>query len=362
MKRDLRIDTIRGLLLVMMTVNHTHNALLYQGWIQVITVSPLGFLTSAEGFIFISGFVMGLIYSTFGQVSVLFRKILSRAKTIYLYHLMPLYALHLIAMMIPFLAISWEKNLSFYYLAKRTLVAEGLLLYQPEIFDILPMYVIFVLIAPFVLLTLRKRRGWIVVVLLSISLWGLGQQFDPLCVLNKTLFPGHRCGWFNVLVWQVLFVLGLVLGFHKKQLEEIKAFKNPIFGIGVFTAVLALFLLRHEIIDLGPFLAANILKKNLGWVRIVNLMVLVAFFGSLFQKLPHRAHIPGVIFIGQHSLQVFTFQVLLIYFITPFQEIIVAHLNGFTYPVFMLLVVASLLIPAYAHSQWRLKKQNQRTA
>jgi len=352
LKRDLRIDTIRGLLLVLMTVNHAHNALLYQGWIQKLTVSPLGFLTSAEGFIFISGFVMGLVFSKNNQAFVLIRKTFSRGKSIYLHHLLPLYALHLLAIMVPFLAISWKKDLSFYYLAKRTLVAEAILLYQPEMFDILPMYVIFVLGAPFVLLALKKRWGWIMVLLVSFFLWSLGQQIDPLCTLNENWFPGHRCGWFNILLWQVLFVLGIVLGFYKSQLSRMKFLKSSPFVIGVFAATLVLFLLRHEVVDLGPWLAAIVDKKNLGWLRIANLVVLVAFFGILFVKLPKRANIPGVVFIGQHSLQVFTFHVLLIYFITPFREPIVAHLNGFTYPLFMLLLVASLLIPAYLHLKW----------
>jgi hypothetical protein len=352
-QRDLRIDTIRGLLLVIMTLNHTHNALRYQGWIQTLTVAPFGFVTGAEGFIFISGFVIGMVYVKYSQPLALFKKTTSRAKTVYLHHLLPLFGLYILAFAFPILAFTWKRELSFYYLGKRTLMAEALLLYQPEIFDILPIYVFFILFTPLLLLLLKRKWGWLMILVISFLFWGIGQFIDPLCIFNEMLFPEHRCGWFNVMIWQVLYVLGAVLGYHRPRLGKIRFFQRPIFVISIISAALLLFLLRHGYVDSDPWLAANVLQKNLAWLRIVNLMVLAALLGLLFKKLPRRACIPGVVFFGQHSLQVFAFHVLLIYFITPLRVPICAQLNDFTYPLFMLLVVASLLIPAYVHQKWQ---------
>jgi len=51
MGRDRRIDTLRGMLLIIMTVDHLG------GWLTVITGQSLGYVSAAEGFIFLSGFV-----------------------------------------------------------------------------------------------------------------------------------------------------------------------------------------------------------------------------------------------------------------------------------------------------------------
>jgi hypothetical protein len=352
LNRDFRIDIVRGLLLIIMMLNHTHNALRYPGWIQSFTVSPLGFVTGAEGFIFISGFVMGMVYSRYDHAVALIKKTIARAKTVYWHHLLSLWGLHLLAFAIPILAFTWKKELSFYYLGKRSLLAEALLLYQPEIFDILPIYVFFILFTPFLLLLLKRKWGWVVVLVISILFWRLGQIVDPLCTLNETIFPGHRCGWFNILVWQVPYVLGIILGCHRHRLREIGLFRRPVFVIAVIGAALGLFLLRHGAFGSPLWLAASITQKNLAWLRIVNLLVLAASFGLLFTKLSRQTHIPGVVFMGQHSLQVFTFHVVLIYFITALREPIVARMNVFFYPIFMLLVVAGLLIPAFLHLKW----------
>jgi len=363
-QRDLRIDTVRGLLLMIMTINHAHSALHYQGWIQFLTVSPLGFVTGAEGFIFISGFVMGMVYAQYSQISVIFKKIISRARTVYFHHLLPLYGLMILALAIPVWAFIWKRELSFYYLGKKTLIAAALLLYQPEVFDILPIYVFFILISPFVLQLLNRKWGWAVVLMISFALWGLGQFIDPLCILSEVLFPGHRCGWFNILVWQVPYVLGIILGYNRPRLGEIQFFRRPVFVIAVIGGALVLFLLRQGAFGAPPWLAASILQKNLAWLRIVNLVVITALFGLIFTILPLRAHIPGIMFLGQHSLQVFTYHVVLIYFITALREPILLRMNDFTYPFVVLLVVASLLIPAFLHLKWvglRSRRQSRST-
>jgi hypothetical protein len=302
---------------------------------------------------------MGMVYAKYTQTYTLGRKIITRARTVYLHHLVPLYGMHLLAFAVPILAFTWKRELSFYYLGKRTLLAEALLLYQPEIFDILPIYVFFILFSFFLLLSLKRNWGWVAVLAVSCFLWGLGQQVDPLCALAEALFPGHRCGWFNPLVWQLPYVLGLVFGYKRQRLGEIRFFRRPIFVIATIGAFLILFMWRHNIVDPGPWLAASVNQKNLAWLRIVNLVVVVALFGLIFRWLPRQARIPGVRFLGQHSLQVFSFHVLLIYFVTPLRAPILAQLNGFTYPLFMLLIAASLLIPAYGHRAWRTMRQSR---
>ncbi len=55
--RDLRFDSLRGLMLVCMTVNHLPSSL------RAFTDESLGIFSSAEGFVFLSGMLAGLVYT-----------------------------------------------------------------------------------------------------------------------------------------------------------------------------------------------------------------------------------------------------------------------------------------------------------
>ena len=57
MKRLLEIDTFRGLLLLIMVINHTPSPL------REVTTQPLGFVSAAEAFVFVSAYLCGLIFS-----------------------------------------------------------------------------------------------------------------------------------------------------------------------------------------------------------------------------------------------------------------------------------------------------------
>ena len=54
--RDLRLDTIRGVMLLIMAINHLP-------WAKTpITGEPFGFVSAAEGFVFLSGLVCAMAY------------------------------------------------------------------------------------------------------------------------------------------------------------------------------------------------------------------------------------------------------------------------------------------------------------
>ncbi len=60
MERDIRLDALRGLVLAWMTLNHLG------GPLQAYSFQTLGFVSSAEGFVFISGIVAGMVYGRIG--------------------------------------------------------------------------------------------------------------------------------------------------------------------------------------------------------------------------------------------------------------------------------------------------------
>ena len=59
-KRDLRIDFLRGAAMVGMIVDHTGGD---SSWLYVLTGGNRFFMSAAEAFFFMSGFVTGVVYS-----------------------------------------------------------------------------------------------------------------------------------------------------------------------------------------------------------------------------------------------------------------------------------------------------------
>ncbi|MCG9414138.1 OpgC domain-containing protein, partial [Escherichia coli] len=56
-KRDLRVDMLRGIALVMMVVAHTELLSL----VNIFTWERFGLTTGAEGFVILSGFMLGML-------------------------------------------------------------------------------------------------------------------------------------------------------------------------------------------------------------------------------------------------------------------------------------------------------------
>ena len=82
--RDPRLDTLRGLMLVMITINHLGSPL------SLYTYQPFGFYSAAEGFVFLSGVVAGLVYAHYAQFGKgsLWKKAFIRARDIYVVHIL----------------------------------------------------------------------------------------------------------------------------------------------------------------------------------------------------------------------------------------------------------------------------------
>jgi len=82
-KRDLRLDLLRGFCIFAMVVDHFGG----DSWLYAITGGNRFYVSAAEGFIFISGFVMGQAYRSKRDKSGLpaaMGEALRRARTLYL--------------------------------------------------------------------------------------------------------------------------------------------------------------------------------------------------------------------------------------------------------------------------------------
>jgi hypothetical protein len=317
MKRYWEIDALRGLMLVLMTVTHLPTRLTDPFG------QPFGFVSAAEGFVLLSAFVAGLVYSRIG-----YQRGVDSMRTAFWRRVVKVYLCQAAILLFLFTVIAAlglhidqpaVKNLVSYYLAEpREGFLFGLLLiYEPALLDILPMYIFFMLMSPWVL-AFAMRHGWALVMGASATVWALA-QFD----LSEWIYglavhylglpvPFHEMGAFNSYAWQFLWFAGLFLG-ASRNLPGTRPLRFPAW---VWLPALAIALYgfwwrHHGINGQAPFggdVELNLLfdKWQLGPLRLVNLValgVLAVRFGPWFMRKIPRLH--WLEAMGSASLPVF---------------------------------------------------------
>jgi hypothetical protein len=284
LERRPELDALRGLFLVWMTVTHLPTR--FSDFVN----QPIGFVTSAEGFVFVSALLLGRLYSReLAQDPRTVRtKLWKRSLKIYQYHLVMLGLAFTIGAEI---AIHTHKagllNLLDFYLAHPFVAILGsvLLLYCPPLLDILPMYVTFLFITPIVL-TAAVRVGWRWVLAASWLIWALA-QFGLRDVVHNWIvhvthlpIPLQETGAFNLFAWQLLWTVGMWLG-AKSALDRVPLDKVPGWLAGLAAAV-CIFFIGVRFGWFGPHLTpqslgAKLDKWQIGPLRVLNLVAFTVF-------------------------------------------------------------------------------------
>jgi hypothetical protein len=355
MKRDLTLDSLRGILLIVMTIDHLAIAL------HQYTIHALGFITAAEGFIFLSGFVAGTVYSRIQTQSVqrLWTSALQRVRTIYLFHIAVFSLIMILGLTSTPLMLAWRETMPDFInplLLQHPLQALGLgavLLYQPAFLDILPLYCVFLLITPLLLGAFQK--GYARQIFTGSLLLWLAAQVGVLTVMNRALgnFLPINLGAFDILAWQVLFIGGLYWGFrryHRTQAQREFQARPGYLAVAVVTVVV-LFMVRQQ--GFGQLVAAQInnwwlfepltVKEHLGLLRVVNFAALSYVIASIYRHFGRLITWRWFATLGQHSLQVYAFHVVLLFLVAPFLA-----------P----LILTSLFIPVWLHQRYQEAVKN----
>ncbi|AVS89128.1 acyltransferase [Paracidovorax avenae] len=314
--RRWEIDAVRGLMLVLMTVTHLPTRL------TMPLGQPFGFVSAAEGFVLLSAYMAGMVYGRTAArrgIPAMRQAFLRRATKIYACQAATLLFLFTV---ITFIGIRVDepaiKGLITFYLAKpiEALVGGLLLVYEPPLLDILPIYVLFMLASPWVM-SAGLRRGWAPVLAVSTALWFLAQFglskwfYDAIDTVISNPIPFHETGTFSMWGWQFLWVLGLWMGASRND-PEAPHFVFPRWAIGAAAAIaVAGFCWRHAIgqVPFGDGLPEwNLLfdKWQLGPLRVLNLfalLVLAIRFGPpLAARMPRPRWLET---LGAASLPVF---------------------------------------------------------
>src|SRR5580693_439337 len=158
--RDLRLDFFRGLALICIFIDH-----IPENYLNYVTISAIGFSDAAEVFIFISGFTASLVY---GRALAMRGTLIATVQV--LRRAWQLYVAHIFLFVIFIAEVSYtvkafnnpmyneEMGVGDFLEHPHIAVVQALLLqFQPTYLDILPVYIVMLLIFPAVLVCLRRH-------------------------------------------------------------------------------------------------------------------------------------------------------------------------------------------------------------
>ena len=312
LERRPELDALRGLFLVWMTLTHLPTR--FSDFVN----QPIGFVSSAEGFVMISALLVSRLYSRelLENAPGVRVRLWKRSLKIYGYHLLMLALAFTVAASF---AVHHHKaaitNLLSFYLAHPGVAIVGgvLLLYCPPLLDILPMYVTFLFFTP-LLLSASMRYGWRKILLASGLLW-LMAQFGLRDVVHSWIvhvthlqIPLQETGAFNLFAWQAVWIVGLWFG-ARSALQTVPLKKVPGWAVGLSAAVCVFFVgVRHG--WLGPHLTQQVLgmqldKWQIGPLRALNLAAFITVCYWLRKQLVRVIAIEPFLTLGKASLRVF---------------------------------------------------------
>lgn len=350
LSRDMRIDSLRGLMLVEMTLVHIHCPAALASYEVFGRVSP------AAGFVFLSGLVAGGVYSRTAEkgTAAITERCFQRFLYIHAYHLVTFLALLSVAVLEP------QANTYFQFAighsvadAARALGWFTVWAYQPNLFDILPMYGLFVLCMPAAFIAMRSNRG-LAMLLVSFGIWVLA-QFGLGRVVNSASHFGFFQGDFNPFAWQFVFFSGLYLGhMHLYRHRRVVEIRPALFGLCLLICIVG-FTMRWQLLpwpaSWGPdgWLAS---KQEYGVAYLVNFLAFAYVVYGLATRFPRAFNWPPLAFLGRHSIQVFSFHIIVVYLALPLIWRAAAE-GPWAHNVLGAVLVASLFVAAWCHARWR---------
>ncbi len=299
--RDLRFDTVRGALLLIMALSHVDSDL------RIFIDQPFGFVSTAEGFIFLSGILTGRIdRKRADQPAELWSRARKRAWRIYVWHALALTGVWLLTQAWVHFdgSTPWELPFLFHHTPLTGLVAGLTLLYQPGLLDILPMYAGMALLTPLIVRAHRAGYGlhlWIA----SGVIWGLDQ-----CLLPPHLFERGviNTGAFHFLSWQWIFVSGVLIGAERRLNRHPSRLARPqLLALGIAGGLFLALLRWHLVPAWWDDVELNRLtvKTPLALLRLVNFGLLAWLLGLVASVRPAWFNYRPLALLGEHSLPVF---------------------------------------------------------
>lgn len=270
------------------------------------TYASMGIFTSAEIFIALSAYAAGknnlkFNHLIFGKSSIR-KKLLNRFFKLYLVHIGMLALVIILSAGTTWVIPSQTEVLNISLITK--FFYGCILLFQPPLLDILPMYLLFTLLTPS-LLSPDKKRVFLVL-LISFSTWLLLQCFT---FLKYQRFTGNYVlPYFNIAGWQFLYCVSVVVFSAKIVKDNLR-----ICGIISFIVCFLLyyFLTLHD----ASFIEYNYLtsRTNMGIFRLLNVVCIGVLCLSLNFNFNKYKIVSPFSKMGANSLLVFFLHAIVFY-------------------------------------------------
>ena len=328
--RDLRIDFLRGLVMLVVITVHLE----YFSLFALFVWGRVGLVSSAEGFVAMSGLVVGIVYCKklhkdgFQPTA---QKLLARSFQLYRVNITVILSIALLGLL-PFINVyevtHWmspgtRSPAYALYPAPTTpwhdvLLQALLLKIGPHQFQVIGLYVVLMACAPVALFAMYKRHTKLLI-LVSWSVYLVNQ-------IMQHKLTGARFEWaFPILTWQLLFFNCMAAGYHRQAIIDYFDSRKSslILNAAILVSLWFVFMALNNprpifwlweplsVIDPGIFQAAHELafdKNRLGIGRVFNNLALfiVAYellsrYWRVFNKTLGWLFIP----LGQASLYVF---------------------------------------------------------
>ena len=328
-QRDVALDLLRGLAMVILVVNHIHlDSVLERG------TEP--FLSAAEALVAVSGVVTGMVFGrrwlTRGPRATA-AALLRRARRLYVASVVVVATVGVLTI-VPGLATeiltiaprTTGPDLYAFDGPARTALAVVTLEAGPWQFNILGLFIALLAVTPAVLWTLA-RGWWPLVVAASWGLALLGRA-----TLAEVL-PAQSEDRFPVLVWQMLFVHGLVLGWHRERVARLlrrsRRLRHGLLWAIAAAAIVAGYARLHELgldplgidgrlgfdaLDWRRWDAEHFDKPTLDAARLASMVAFTAAAYALLHRFAAPAERfagPVLLPLGRNSFYVFIVHVFL---------------------------------------------------
>jgi hypothetical protein len=370
--RDLRLDLFRGIALWLIFLDHIPDNIV--SW---ITIRNYGFSDATEIFIFISGYTAAFVYGRAMRdrgFIISSARILRRAWQIYIAHI---FLFTIFMAEIAYVAATFENPLyaeemnilGFLRQPDVTIFQALLLKFKPVNMDVLPLYIILLLLFPPALRVLLWQPALALVG--SALVYVLALHYN----INLPAYP-NGVWFFNPFAWQLLFVFGAWCAVGGAQRLAGLLRSRIVFAIAVAYLVFAFGVTLTWHIDALKPLVPNWLaalmypidKTNLDVLRFAHFLALAAitvrFVKRDWRGLKWPILQPAIL-CGQHSLEIFCLGV----FLAFAGQFIIAETSGgpliqtaISVTGILIMIGTAALISWYKKMEGRGQQQRPTTA
>lgn len=365
MVRQLRIDGIdfwRGLVLCMIFINHVPGNRL-----EMLTSRNFGWSDASEAFVFLSGVSVALAYGRQFMAGSLLAgawRLTRRAGVLYgvqiglSFAAVGIFALGYLVFDDDGLLSSHGRDL-FVQDPKLASFAVLTLGHQLGYFNILPLYIVLMLLA--VVILLLARLDVRLMLAASIALYSLAR----LAEVSLPTWPDGGTWFFNPFAWQLLFAIGLALGLALYAGRPAAAEGNEIVDGLALGVLLVSAVVVSNGFGLAPGLAdaawarLDLTKADLGLVRLLHFLALayVVYRLRLPEKLRPTFLWAALCLLGRQGLAVFATGSLL----AALGQVIYARMPETSWTLDALLIGGGLFVHLFVawaceHAVWRLRR------